>query len=71
MAVIDQIQRRVQRLPARLQAEVLDVTEFLLQRASEDEAREGSTLSVSSVLRDMSDEDEPAYTEADVKVPLE
>ncbi len=71
MAVADRIQQYMQRLPERLQVQVLDFIELLLARAEEDDAaqadREWSTISLSLAMRGMEEEDEPEYSISDLK----
>ena len=71
MAVSDRIQQYVQRLPEKLQAEVLDFIEFLLSQAEREDSdrdeREWSDLSLSFAMRGMEAEDSPEYTTSDLK----
>ncbi len=67
MALEEQIQQYVQELPRSLQEEVLDFVQYLLMKAEQQEKREWSTLSLSSALRGMENE-ESLYTLADLKV---
>ncbi len=71
MAVVERIHQYVQRLPDRLQAEVLDFVEYLLAKAERDDIRqneqEWTNLSLSFAMRDMEEEKGPTYTLADVK----
>lgn len=70
MNVVDKINERVQRLPERTQAEVLDFVEYLLAKAERQQARheekEWSRYSLSLAMRDM-DESGPEYTSEDLK----
>ncbi|MBM3189136.1 MAG: DUF2281 domain-containing protein [Chloroflexi bacterium] len=72
MALSERIQEHVERLPASLQAEVLDFVEYLLAKAEREAVREErrlwSDLSLSSAMRGMEDEDTPTYTTADLKM---
>ncbi len=72
MLEVERIQQYVQRLPAPLQAEVLDFIEYLLTRAERDaalqEERDWSDLSLAAAMRGMEDESFPVYTRADLKV---
>jgi hypothetical protein len=72
MAIAEQIQQYVQKLPASFQAEVLDFVEYLLAKAEREtlrhEERAWSDLSLASAMRGMEDEDTPIYTTADLKV---
>ncbi len=71
MAVADKIQRYMRRLPAASQAEVLDFVEYLLNKAEREagrqEERDWSSLSLTSAMRGMEDEDAPTYTASDLK----
>lgn len=71
MVIADRIHRYVQKLPERLQAEVLDFVEYLLSRAEqaegEEDGRSWSALSLSSAMRGMEDEETPEYTLGDLK----
>lgn len=73
MAVTDRIHQHVQRLPERMQAEVLDFVEYLLAKAEREagqqEERAWRVGSVVSALRGM-EEEEPEYTEADLAEPF-
>lgn len=71
MAMTNQIQESVQRLPDSFQAEVLDFVEYLLVKAEREAARHEDeawlNLSLAMAMRDL--DDEPAlYTHADLKV---
>ncbi|HEY0604886.1 MAG TPA: DUF2281 domain-containing protein [Herpetosiphonaceae bacterium] len=72
MAVAQQIQESVQRLPATFQAEVLDFIEYLLVKAEREalrqEEQEWSGFSLAAAMRDMEDEDDTQYTLSDLKV---
>ena len=72
MALSERIQEHVERLPAPFQAEVLDFVEYLLAKAEREgdqkERKLWSSLSLSSAMRGMEDEDVPTYTTADLKV---
>ncbi len=71
MAVADKIRRYMRRLPAASQAEVLDFVEYLLNKAEREtvrqEERDWSSLSLSSAMHGMEDEDAPTYTTSDLK----
>lgn len=71
MAMTNQIQESVQRLPATFQAEVLDFVEYLLAKAEREalrhEEQAWSTFSLATALRDI-DEEPSLYTLADLKV---
>ncbi len=69
MAITEKIQQHVQKLPASLQAEVLDFVEYLLAKVSKySEERDWSNLSLAFAMRGMEDEFTPLYTTADLKV---
>ena len=71
MTTGDRIQQYLQRLPKRLQDEVLDFVEFLLAKAElKDAARdenEWSSISLSFAMREMEDEATPEYSESDLR----
>lgn len=73
MSAVERIQQYVQRLPQRLQAEVLDFVEYLLAKVEREgvqreEVADWSLLSLACAMRGMEDEDMPAYTVEDLKV---
>jgi hypothetical protein len=72
MSAVERIQQYVQRLPQRLQAEVLDFVEYLLTKvereAAQPEEMDWSPLSLAFAMRGMEDEDVPAYSVEDLKV---
>lgn len=72
MAMANQIQESVQRLPTAFQAEVLDFVEYLLAKAEREALRQEeqawSNLSLATAMRDMDDGIDPLYTRSDVKV---
>ena len=69
MSVTEKINERVQQLPKRTQAEVLDFVEFLLAKAERQQARqeeqEWSRQSLSLAMRGMEGEEGPEYTAED------
>lgn len=69
MAVAQQIQESVQRLPTAFQAEVLDFVEYLLAKAEREalrkEEQEWSSFSLATAMRDM---DDSLYSVADLNV---
>ena len=71
MVVAEKINHYVQRLPERLQAEVLDFVEFLLLKADRDnnvqEDVEWTKVSLAFAMRGMEDEDGPEYGMSDLK----
>jgi len=72
MALSERIQEHVERLPASFQEEVLNFVEYLLAKAEREAVRQErrlwSSLSLSSAMRGMEDEDIPTYTTADLKM---
>jgi hypothetical protein len=72
MILSERIQQHVQKLPASFQAEVLNFVEYLAAKAEREaiqqERRDWSSLSLSSAMRGMEDEDTPLYTPSDLKV---
>ncbi|MBI4484117.1 MAG: DUF2281 domain-containing protein [Acidobacteria bacterium] len=72
MLVEERIQQYIQKLPAPLQAEVLDFIEYLLSKLERETAKREALdwlgLSLQMAMRGMEDEDTPAYTTADLKV---
>ena len=72
MALSERIQEHVEKLPASFQAEVLNFVEYLLAKAEREavrrERRLWSSMSLSSAMRGMEDEDIPTYTTADLKM---
>ncbi len=72
MAVAQQIQESVQRLPMALQAEVLDFVEYLLVKAEREalrqEEREWSNFSLAAAMCDVEGDDDAEYTLSNLKV---
>ena len=72
MVITDRIQQHLEKLPASLQAEVLDFVEYLAAKASREavrrEARDWSYLSLAYSMRGMEDEEAPTYTAPDLNV---
>ncbi len=72
MAVAQQIQESVQRLPMALQAEVLDFVEYLLVKAERaafrQEEREWSNFSLAAAVCDVEGDDDAEYTLSNLKV---
>lgn len=72
MAVMNQIQESVQRLPAAFQAEVLDFVEYLLTKTEREalrhEEQDWANLSLATAMRDIEDETDTLYILADLKV---
>ena len=71
MVLSERIQERVERLPARLQSEVLDFVEYLLSKteheAFQQERDDWSDFSLRSAMRGLEEEEGPTYTAADLK----
>ena len=67
MAISDRIQRHVQKLPASVQAEVLDFVEYLMTRMARRDEQEWSDLSLSAAMRGMEAEPGPEYTAEDLR----
>ena len=72
MQVIEKIHKNVQKLPEIFQAEVLDFVEYLLTKSEREIPRQDefdwSSLSLTSAMRGMEEEDIPTYTMDDLKV---
>lgn len=68
MAIDEQIQQHVQKLPVSVQAEVLDFVEYLVAKVRSGEDRDWSDLSLTFALHGMEDEATPRYTAADLTV---
>lgn len=72
MAVTEQINYKLQKLPTLYQQEVLHFVEFLSQKAmrgeTETEEKVWSDFSLIQAMRGLEDDDTPEYTEADLKV---
>jgi hypothetical protein len=71
MSVVEKISERVQQLPERRQAEVLDFVESLVAKTEREQARreerEWSRQSLSAAMRGMEDENGPEYTAEDLE----
>ncbi len=69
MAVVEKINQAVEKLPHRLQAEVLDFVEFLLSKNEADaqENESWSQGSLSLAMQGMEEEDGPEYSVSDLK----
>lgn len=71
MAVVDRLRRSVERLPTRLQGEVLGYAEFVLSITERDaeaqDYREWRQLFLESAMRGIEAEDETEYSESDLK----
>ena len=72
MVLSEKIQQYVRKLPASLQAEVLHYVEYLLSKAEREivrqERKSWSSLSLTSAMRGMEDDQMPTYTTSDLKV---
>ena len=68
MLVSEKIQKYAEKLPERLQNEVLDFVEYLLNKwkQEEDEDAEWTNLSMQMMMRGMEDESTPEYTRSDL-----
>jgi hypothetical protein len=66
MTLDEKIQQYVRKLPRSLQEELLDYVEFLVMKAEQQERQDWSSLSLSSALRGMGDE-QISYSSADLK----
>ena len=73
MAIAEQIRLRIERLPERMQAEVLHFVEFLLSKvdygSTDLSDEEWSDFSLRCAMQGMEDEEGPEYTRADLKDP--
>jgi hypothetical protein len=70
MTATEKITARLQRLPPRLQREVLDFIEFLAQKVADGDAseeNEWTKFSLAQAMNGMENEDSPEYSEADLK----
>ena len=72
MAIAEKIHKYIEELPIYLQEEALDFIEYLFMKAKsksvQQEEESWLSLSLTSAMRDMEDEDTPLYTDADLKV---
>ncbi len=68
MAIADLIQEHVQRLPASVQAEVLDFVEYLVAKVMQRDGDDWSILSLAFAMRGLESEETPVYTSDDLKV---
>lgn len=66
MAILEQIQEKVKRLPDPTQHEVLNFVDYLLHRSRQEDVL-WSKLSLRWALQGLEDDDEPTYTLQDVK----
>ncbi len=70
MLVSEKIQKYTEKPPERLQIEVLDFAEYLLNKWKQeaDEDAEWTNLSLQMMMRGMEDEPMPEYTRSGLKV---
>jgi hypothetical protein len=71
MMVAEKIYETVQKLPERVQVQVLDFIEYLLIKAQQDATPEDqsiwASMSLDLAMRGMENEDTPEYTRADLR----
>jgi len=67
MIAEDQITDKLQKLPPRLQREVLDFIDFLSQRVEEDDDVNWKRFSLAQAMRDLENDGTPEYVESDLK----
>ena len=71
MAVAERIQWYLDKLPPKLQAQVLDFVEYLWAKSGRETFQEDdhgwSNISLALALRDMDEQDAPDYSPADLK----
>jgi len=67
MTLDEKIQQYVQKLPRSFQEELLDFVEFLVMKAEQQEQEEWSSLSLSSAMCDMGEE-QVSYSLSDLRV---
>ena len=67
MTLDEKIQQYVQKLPRSFQEELLDFVEYLVMKAEQQEKQEWSSLSLSSAMRDMGEE-QVSYSLSDLRV---
>ena len=67
MTLDEKIQQYVQKLPRSFQEELLDFVEYLVMKAEQQEQKEWSSLSLSSAMRDM-EEEQVSYSLSDLRV---
>ena len=70
MLVSEKIQKYTEKLPERMQIEILDFVEYLLNKWKQEtgEDTEWTNLSLQMMMRGMEDEPTPEYTRNDLKV---
>jgi uncharacterized protein DUF2281 len=67
MTLDEKIHQYVQKLPRSLQEELLDFVEYLVMKAEHQEQQDWVSLSLSSAMRDMEDE-QVSYSLSDLRV---
>ena len=67
MTLDEKIQQYVQKLPRSFQEELLDFVEYLVMKAEQEEQQEWSSLSLSSAMHDMGEE-QVSYSLSDLRV---
>ncbi len=67
MTLDEKIQQYIQKLPRSFQEELLDFVEYLVMKAEQQEQKEWSSLSLSSAMRDM-EEEQVSYSLSDLRV---
>ena len=67
MTLDEKIYQYVQRLPLSFQEELLDYVEYLLMKAEQQENKDWESLSLSSAMRDMGEE-QVSYSLSDLRV---
>ena len=67
MTLDEKIQQYVQKLPRSFQEELLNFVEYLVMKAEQQEKEEWGSLSLSSAMRDMEDE-QVSYNLSDLRV---
>ncbi len=70
MTLDEKIYHSIQRLPSAFQKELIDFIEYLLMKAERQERQVWAMWSLSSAMRGMENE-EPLYTQGDLKVVFE
>jgi hypothetical protein len=67
MTLDEKIHQYVQKLPRPFQEELLDFVEYLVMKAAQQEQQDWVSLSLSSAMRDMENE-QVSYSLSDLKV---
>ena len=72
MQITEEIQKKIQKLPTKFQAEILNFVQYLLEKSERESAQQDesnwSDFSLNSAMRGMEDEDTSTYTISDLKV---